>query len=256
MNTRAPGRRSIVVPISLYGINADTLRALVRIAHQLDSSLLGLLLEDIRLHQAAALPFATEISLGSGRERSFSGSQQSSSLKFRGDDTRRRLHDLALQGQVELAFENLGAAHLHSILERNGQRDIFFPARHRWQLQANRPGFNPPLLRRLGVVLTNATQDPRVLRVAQTLMQTGLVAELYLISAGSPSQSQLEMLYRPGARICVQSDLEPGPAAITSLIRQAGYNLLLLPRDALRGIPPELLDAALDQAGSQVLVIN
>jgi hypothetical protein len=256
VNNSASERRIIVVPISLYGIHPDALRALVRIAHQLDSSLLGLLLEDSRLHQAAALPFATEISLGSGRERSFSSRRQSASLKFRGDDTRRRLHDMALQGKVELAFEDLGLARLHSVLDRDGQRDIFFPARQRWQPQAGKYGFSTPPLRRLAVVLTHAAQDQRVLEVAQTLMRAGLVFELYLVSAGSPSQSQLELLYRPGARICIQSNLEPGPAAIIALIRRPGYNLLLLPRDALRDIPAELLDTALDQAGSQVMVIN
>lgn len=257
MNTGAgKQRRSIMVPINVYGINVETLEALVRIARQLDSNLLGLVLEDIRLHQVAALPFATEISLDSGRESNFPGGQLGSSQHFRGTDTRRRLHELALQAQVELTFENLGVARLHSVLEKNGERDIFFPARQRWQLLSPTTGQHIAPLRRLGLVLANTGQDQRVLQVARTLVQAGLVAELYLVSAGSPSPAQLEMLYRPGVRICVQSNLEPGQAAITALIRQSGYNLLLLPGGSLRGIAPELLDAALDQAGSQVLVIN
>ena len=45
----ADASRLIIVPIDLHGINRHTLEILVRIAHQLDRSLLGLLLEDIRL---------------------------------------------------------------------------------------------------------------------------------------------------------------------------------------------------------------
>ena len=60
----------ILVPIDLYGINRRNLETLVRIARQLDRGLLGLLLDDTRLRRVADLPFTTEITLGSGRERS------------------------------------------------------------------------------------------------------------------------------------------------------------------------------------------
>ena len=62
-------RRCILVPIDLHGINRSTLETLVRIASLLDRKVLGLLLEDIRLQQVADLPFTTEITLDSGRER-------------------------------------------------------------------------------------------------------------------------------------------------------------------------------------------
>ena len=64
-------RRCILLPIDLHGINRNTLETVVRIASLLDRKVLGLLLEDMRLQQVADLPFTTEITLDSGREKSF-----------------------------------------------------------------------------------------------------------------------------------------------------------------------------------------
>jgi len=69
-------------------------------------------------------------------------------------------------------------------------------------------------------------------------------------------RAQLDSLYMPGARICVQANLDVAPTTITRLIRQSAYDVLLLPRDCLKNIAPEVLDDTLDKSGAQVLVIN
>ena len=161
-----------------------------------------------------------------------------------------------LEDRVELTFENAAGSRLHTALERDGQLDIFFPARQRWQLVAARQPAPGTPIRRLGIVLARAPQDQQVLETARLLQQAGLVAELYVISAGPLERKQLDILYRPGSRICVQANLKCDPATISRLIRQSAYDLLLLPGACVKDIPAEVLESALDKAGGQVLVVN
>ena len=256
MMTEQTIRRGILVPIDLQGISRDNLETLVRIASLLDRGLLGLMLEDIRLQQVADLPFTTEITLIGGRERSLLRDHLSQRHSLVSSDTRRQLDDLAHRDRVTLSFENAAGRRLHSALERDGQLDIFFPARQRW-----RPGAAPRLapgkvIRRLGIVLARTKQDKAVLEAARLLQQAGLTRELYVVSAGGLEQAQLDSLYRPGSRICVQANLHCDPGAILRLICQSGYDLLLLPRDCLEGIAADVLENALDRTGTQVLLIN
>lgn len=256
MAIEQPARRRILVPIDLHGINRDALETLVRLARLLDRSLLGLLLEDIRLQQVADLPFTTEITLSGGRERSLLRDHLSMRHNLVSSDTRRMLNDLAHRDRVELAFENAAGSRLHSALERQDQLDIYFPARRRWQLlAASKPGLGQ-VVRRLGIVLAHCAEDHKVIEITQLLQQAGLAAEIYVISAGPLEREQLESLYRPGSRICVQANLSCDPVTIARLISRSSYELLLLPRACLEGISPDMLETALDKAGGQVLVIN
>jgi len=256
MTTELTARRSILVPIDLHGISRDDLETLVRIARQLDRGLLGLMLEDIRLQQVADLPFATEITLSGARERSLLRDHLSQRHSLVSTDTRRLLFELASRDRVELSFENAAGHRLHTALERDGQLDIFFPARQRWRLvAASRPIQGKPV-RRLGLVLARTGQDAKVIETARLLQDAALVGDIYVVSVGPLDRSQLDSLYRPGSRICVQANLSCDPASITRLIRQSAYELLLIPRDCLSGIPPQVLDDALEKSGGRVLVIN
>jgi hypothetical protein len=256
MTTESASRRRILVPIDLQGISPGALETLVRIARLLDRALLGLLLEDIRLLQVADLPFTTEITLTGGHERSLLRDHLSQRHSLVSSSTRRLLDDLARRDRVELAFENAAGSRLHTALERDGESDIFFPARQRWQLvTATRSPPGKPI-RRLGLVLAATPQDHAVLDTAQLLQQAGLVTEIYVMSVGPLDRSQLDRLYRPGSRICVQANLNCEPATIARLIRESPYELLLLPGDCIRGIAPALLETALDRSAGQVLVIN
>jgi hypothetical protein len=254
--TERADRRSILVPIDLHGINRETLETLVRIARQLDRRLLGLMLEDIRLQRVAELPFATEITLMGGRERSLLRDHLSQRHSLVTTDTRRVLYELASRDKVELVFEQAAGSRLHTVLERDGELDIFFPARQRWQrlVAARRPSVSP--IRRLGIVLARTAQDRHVLDITRALLQAHLVTEVYVLSVKGLDRPLVDSLYQPGVRICVQANLHCDPTTVTRLIRQSAYDLLLLPRGCLQGIPPDLLDATLDKSGGQVLVIN
>ena len=249
-------RRTILVPIDLHGITRDAMETVVRLARQLDRPLLGLVLEDVRLQQVAALPFATEITLLGGRERSLLRDHLSQRHSLVSGDSRRLLHELAHREQVELVFETSSGTRLHCALERGGQLDVFFPARQRWQrARPSRPANGRPF-QRLGLVLAGCEQDARVLEAAALLLRAQLVADVYVLSVGRLDRSLLEGLYLPGSRISVQANLHRDPASIARLIRQSSYDLLLLPGQCLQGIGPQTLDATLDKSGGQVLVIN
>jgi len=246
----------ILVPIDLQGISKRNLETLVHIARQLDRGLLGLLLEDVRLQRVADLPFTTEITLASGTERSLQRAQLSQQYTRVSSDTRHLLGELAHRNRVELVFESAVGGRLHTAFERNGQQDIFFPARQRWRLVSASPVKSGTVIRRLGMVLADTAQDAKVVDCANLLQQAGLVGEIHVLSHRALERGALDRLFRPGRRICVQANLSREPSTISRLIRQSAYDLLLLPRDCLRGITQDTLESALNEAGGQVLVVN
>lgn len=249
-------RRRILIPIDLHGIHREALETLVRIARQLDRDLLGLLLEDIRLQRVAELPFTTEITLTGARERSLQRDHLSQRHSLVITDARRLLNELADRDRVRLSFEYAAGHRLHSALEREEEMDIYFPARQRWHVVAARRLRSGPPIRRLGLVLAQGERDALIIATAHALLEAGLVGDVYVLSPRPPSPEQLQPLYRPGCRVCVQSNFELNPAGMTRLIRLSPYDLLLLPRECLGEVKAEALDDALEKSGGQVLVIN
>lgn len=246
----------ILIPIDLHGVNRTTLETLVRIARLMNRGLLGLLLEDIRLQQVAALPFTTEITLSGAQERSLLRDHLSQRYQQVSADTRLILLELAERNRVELSFEEALGRRLHSALERDGHLDIFFPSRRSWQLLRPDTGRGRAAIRRLGLLLGDAEDTDRAVETARLLVSAGLVGDIYILSHGSPPVERLQPLYRPRHRLCVQSSFRISPAAITALIRQPPYDLLLLPRSCLEGIPVDVLDAALEKSSGQILVVH
>lgn len=244
---------AILLPIDMHGINPKSLETLVGIARHLHCSLLGLILEDIRLQQVAKLPFTTEIVLGSGRERGLFPGSLANRHSDVAADTQKRLTELADKGQVKLDFDQAAGARLHCALLRNGHLDVFFPGRLRWRAASPPTG---PAIPRIGLLLTGGGQDMRVLCVAEGLIKAGLVSDIYVLAGKSPSPEQLNKLAGHRTRICVQSNADFNPQFITSLIRQSPYELLILPRDCLAGIETMVIEAALDESGGQILLVN
>jgi hypothetical protein len=256
MTTEQVGPRCILVPIDLHGVTRHTLETLVRIARQLDRQLLGLLLEDRRLQQVADLPFTTEISLSSGQERSLLRDHLSQRHSLVSADARRLLNELAQRNQVALSFEDAAGARWQSALDRDGHLDIFFPARQRWHAAGEHYSSTGNTIKRLGVVLPKSQVNSSVTSIAATLLAAGLVGDIYILSDRPPLPEQLHELYRQGHQVRLQANFSCDAANLAALIRQSQYDLLLIPRECLQGIPTELLEAALDKSGGQILVIN
>ena len=249
-------QRRILLPIDLHGISPGTLETLVHIARQLDRSLLGLLLVDLRLQQVAELPFTTEITLSGGHERSLLRDHLSQRHSLVTRDTRQLLADLARRNSVQLSFEDAAGHRLHTALEREEQLDIFFPPRQRWQLVPGGAPVSAALIPRLGLVLPAGELAGTLVATAHRLLLAGLVGEVYVLSDHAPQPGQLHDLYRPGHRICVQSNFALNPLALAGLIRHSSYDLLLIPRGLLQQIPAATLDAALEKSGGQVLAVE
>jgi len=244
---------AILVPIDEHHINPAALETLVGIARQLDCGLLGLILEDIRLQQVADLPFTTEIVLESGRERGLVRdilAQRHSKVAL---DTRRRLTELAKKDRVKLSFDQTTGTRFHSALSRDGRLDVFFPCSRRWWPASP---VTMPAISRVGLVQSGGDQDLRVLDIASSLARAGLVDEIYVLAEKSPSASQLKKMAEQPGRIRIQVGIHIDGGAITQLIRQSPYDMLILPRGCLADVQPADLDSALDQSGSQVLVVN
>ncbi len=246
--------RIILVPIDLHGINRRSLETLVRIARQLDRALLGLLLEDIRLQRVADLPFTTEISLSGAGERKLLRDALTRRHSQVNMATRRLLHELAERDRVALSFEDAEGSRWHTALQREGAIDIFFPARQSWHT-APEYRYGAPV-RRLGILLSETGLDEKLLDIAALLLKAGLVQDSYILCSRPPVPEALQNLYQQGHQVRIQSNIKATPPMVTKLIQQSPYDLLLLNRDSLNGIPPGLLDASLDKSGSQVLVVN
>lgn len=255
MNTKTTERRGILVPIDAHGINRLTLQNLVAMAQRLDRSLLGLLLDDVRLAQVAALPFAREVLLGTGREQNLPGryAGAQSEIAWR---TRQQLDELASRARVELHFESAAGDRLHSLLRRDGQLDIFIPARARWQLVSASYIPRRQRIARLGLVLTGSEQDKELVATAAVLLKLQLPSAIYVHSRGEPSMELLDQLAAGGSRLCIQSNFSATPQELARLIGQSAYDLLLIPRDALPREPSLELEQAIDAAGGQVLLIH
>jgi hypothetical protein len=247
-------KRTILVPIDLHGINRGALETLVRIARQMDRGLLGLLLEDIRLQRVADLPFTTEITLSGGRERSLLRDHLTQRQSQVSIATRRLLHELAERDRIPLHFEEAEGTRWHTALEKEGELDIFFPARQRWHGHRAVRGEFP--IRRLGILLTDTERDQQILEAASLLLKAGLVGDSYILCRRPPLPEQLHALYQQGHQVRIQSSISASPADVARLIQQSAFDLLLLSRESLIGIPAQILDAALEKSGSQVLVVN
>lgn len=248
--------RCIVVPIDLHAVNRHALQILVHIARQLDRNLLGLLLEDIRLQQIADLPFTTEITLNSGLERRLLRDHLSQHQTRISTEIRRQLHELAATNQVELRFENAAGARWSAVWERDGNQDIFLPARKRWNTLLPTHPIKTNLVKRLGVVLANDVTDASIISVAGSLARTNLVGDIYVLSKQTPPPEKLHNLYHRGHQVRLHTNFSCTASEMLALISRSPYDLLILPGQCLQNIPGADLETALDEASGEVLLIN
>ena len=248
-------RVGIVVPIDSHGVNRVTLETLVRLARHLNRSLLGLLLADPRLQRVAALPFATEITLQSGHERGLDKRYLADDERSAGQ-TRRWLDELASRDRVALQFERAAGGRLQSALSREGNLDIFIPARPRWQLVSASYLPRQATPRRRGLVLTGTAEDSAGIAMAGALLTLQPTTRVYVHSKGEPSAATLDTLAATGARLCVQSNFRGSAVELAALLRQGAYDLLLVPRSTIASDDQALLEQVLENAGSQVLLVS
>lgn len=246
----------ILIPIDLHRISTDKLETLVKIASLLRRGVLGLILEDLQLQQVADLPFTTEVSLSTGRERTLLRdhlSRRGSTINL---GTRKLLLEIAARQQVELSFEEACGHRLHCALERDGGLDVFFPARQHWQHP--RPPGRPAIhaINRLLLVLPSAAWGQRVLAVADSLLRARLVGHTHAMTSGDFDLAQLAKLPVQGHSLTVQTQAPLDANSLLQLIKRSPYDLMLIPRACLSTVPVADLDAALAVASGQTMFIG
>lgn len=245
---------TILVPIDNQGVRPATLELLVRIAQHLDRRLLGLILESPHLQRVAALPFTTEILLGSGLERSLERDHLSHHSQVAAD-TRRRLLALARQARIELTFEEDRGERWSAALARPGELDIFMLPRRRWQHPDAPATRDRRQIGRLGLLM-GGDADHHLVSTALALEEAGLVSSVYALYPGKPNKDTCGPLLLGHTRCHVQSGAPTSVVGLTNLIRRSPYDLLIIGRDLLANIPVADLNAALEAAGGQVMVVS
>lgn len=252
MMTRDP---RILLPIDLHRISRERLQTVVEIASLMQQGVLGLLLEDLQLQQAAALPFTTEV-LNSGRERSLLCDQLARRSERINADTQTALAELAGSRNVDLRFEKASGQRLHCALEYAGDLDVFFTPREQWQTA--RPTGRRPEQRamRLLVLSSSGQTGQRVMRVAAALLQAGRVSNVEIIGGDNTAGAELTRIAQPGQRIMWRHDTPLTAATIVQLIMRSPCDLMLIPRELLATIPAADLSAALALARAQILVAS
>ncbi len=250
-----PAIKTIVLPIDAHGVSRATLDILVRVARQLDCALLGLFVEDARLQRVADLPFATEVVLTSGGERRLQPERLRSHFGKVSRDTRAVLEQLAGDNRVQLTCETASGARLGAVLQRAGGVNIFLPGRERWPAR-HTPRIRRPAIPRLGVLLGAPEEDQRLLSVAGTLVDAGLVGVVHVLSPGALDAERRGAIERLGLAVRVVRLDGLDRQGVTGLIRRSPYDLQVLPFSCVQEIPPAQLESALDASRGQVLVVT
>lgn len=249
-------KRRILLPIDLHRISRERLQNVVNIASLMQQGVLGLLLEDIQLQQAADLSFTTEIAVNSGQERNLLRAQLAQRSERINADTRTLLAELAKHRNVDLRFEKASGQRLHCALEHADDPDVFFMPRERWQ------GNDPALRRRketaqrLLVLSPPDREGQRVMLLTAALLKAGQVASVEIIGGNPQAVTELAAIAQPGQRLSLRHDIALTPANILQLIRRSPCDLMLIPHELVASVPAADLAAALAVASAQILVAS
>jgi hypothetical protein len=137
-----------------------------------------------------------------------------------------------------------------------GTRISSCPPPRRWHDRVHASGKKKHSIGRLGVVLPHGLEDERVVATTAALVKADLVGDVYLLTRRPLLPEHLHQLYRQGHQVRLQANFGCRAEDLLDLIRQSPYDLLLIPGACLHDIAPAELDAALDKASGQILIIN
>ncbi len=249
MATNDQGRREILVPIDIYGIDQGTLEALVMMAERLGSGLYGLFIQDMLLREVAELPFTTEVVRVTGEERAL----RSDLLERRSRElvlsVESRFNHYATSRKISCRFDYAeGRCSLNELLERGC--DVFFPARRR-------PG---PVAsgdyRRVKLVYDAGPESVRAVDIVHALICNGHTREVVLIATRGVPRELVSGLVEAGVRVYIDYEATAVGGVEQLLFRRPAGDLLLLPRSLIGDKPVGGLEAAMARMASSVLVVN
>lgn len=116
-------RRRVLLALEPAGINPNSLQIAIQLSRDLRAELTSLLLEDVALLRAAALPFAREINR-SGVERVLDPTTLERDLRVRESRLREELARRLEPSGIVWSLRRLRGAGLEMLLSEIGQRDV------------------------------------------------------------------------------------------------------------------------------------
>lgn len=246
-------RREILVPIDIRGINRTALEAVVTMAQRLDTSLLGLFVEDIFLQQVAELPFTTEVVRSSGAERDL----YADTLKRRNRElvytVEARFSEFATSRRVRFRFDYTSGRRTPAALERS-DCDIFFPGRR--TPRGARHAVQGEYYHRVKLVYDDSPQSQRALEILHALVKNGHTREIFVIAERRVPRTLLSGLAESGARVYLDNTGLSEHNRLQRMLGNPACDLVLLPRDSIASTPRDVLESAFERAAGSVLLLN
>ncbi len=253
------------MPLHGHRISESGLKALVWLAARLKANLMGLVIENQTLFEAAELPFTTEVSVATGEERELFSEplrRRHSRLPGMLEDLFKRLtaqsgvaFKLVFSAQDGYRFDD-GATIAQTLLDL--RRDVYFPAARTTRGADSRMG-GPSAetwYRRVKLFYDASPAAERAIQTLHALVGSDKTTDIVLVSEGNLALALLESLSGRGTRVAVQHlSGEIGPAVQTAL-RHPSCELLILPAPLARRVPPNRFDEWVFRGPTPVLVSN
>lgn len=164
----AAGR--VILALEHRGAHAGALELALRLAQSCGAELAGVLVEDLNLLRAAALPFACEIMAHAGDEREMGLALLQQRLRRLAQRLQAEIERKASAGGVRTSFRTARGVGLRAVLELREATDLFVfgrPGRRRW------PGAGTDL--RI-VAVADGSTDPERLDAAVRRIEAELPA--------------------------------------------------------------------------------
>ncbi len=254
-----------MVPLHIKGINRHALEALVWLAARLQASLIGLIIENQTLFEAAELPFTTEVFITTGEER-----------KLFSETLRRRHRRMppALENEIEhltaksgvkfkLAYSADNGYHLGSgatttqtLLDM--RRDIYFPATRVILGADSRTGLllAPTCFKRVKVFYDESPAAENAIQTLHALVGSDKTTDIVLISESNLPLTLVESLSGRGTRVRVQHLETRIGTAVESALRYPACELLVLPTTLAQQVPTNRFESRVAHTLTPILICS
>jgi hypothetical protein len=251
MNDQPAPNREICVAIDMRGISHQLLDTMVLIAESLETSLVGLFVQDILLQQVAELPFTTEVSRGTGEERELAAPRLQQQLNRQFDALQKYLARQSEARQVRYRMDTSPQKPAFKTL-CSPARDVFLPGRGRAKktAKADKP------LARVKLFYDGSEQSLRAWRLLAEWVSRGLTRQAIIVSHQAIPAGLLHELVGRGAKLLLVHSEPTSAALLHDLSDGPVSELQLLPLTLAETLDEQLLERALDysRAGATFVV--
>jgi hypothetical protein len=238
MTTQRIAWRRLLVALDAATHAPDALDVVIELAHQLDTELAGLFVEDDNLVRSTELPFVRQVSRLTAGEESLDRSSTERELRASARRARAHLAAAAQRSQVSWSFRVVRGRVVREVMSAAEQTDLIVLPCARAPREAFLPGRGRPPAARgtraVVVVLDDSPECPQVLDLAEQLVAGTIARIQVLIAAESPDLAATltaqarEHFVRPGLALSCVRFWPPQMAVVRLAMEEAGGRSLLL----------------------------